>query len=602
MASWTGSSTLHSGSYKLTLSVTETKVDNANNTSTLTWSLAMYNNSYYYYRGFNTSVTVQINGVNVAPSSSVDVYMDPSYSAQYHSYTFWSGKTTVVAHERDGTKTVRCYAKISRPETYDGNGNWTNYLPGDIVADGYLTLTNIPRTSTLTIPDMTIGTSDTTYTIGVNKEEPTHKDTITYSVLGHTGTCLTASTATSFNFTVPASWLNDISNATSTTGTFSVTTDKGSEGTLSETFSFTLNVNSSIVPTTPTVTASRVPSTTSQYGTNISKVALAFSSTPVGGTGVTISKFIISGSASAEVTAVSGAGTYTTNVFTTAGVKTFNVVAQDSRGRRSAAGSTSVTYVAYNNPVITSVTIERGYVENNTFVPLISGSALRVTVTATVSLIDNNGNFTILVRESGTSSGGYSGTISGLSGSLVFDQTSDQLGYSVIVTFTDLYGGTTTRTETAPKINVPLNINPDSTDPGLAFGGMATRSHAVELYSPWKLYLPGITNDIASTIIPKAGSRVQIWSGSYGSGDWSNFSSYSSYLFYGTVSDTDVLCMIEVPRALFSSYEGGRSVQLSDEAAYFALNLWYTGNTGHFSRRSATNSSYALIKYVYGIY
>lgn len=602
MASWTGSSTLHSGNYKLTLTVTETGTNQTANTSTLTWSLLLEAYNGYYYRGFNSSLVVKINNVDVTPSSSVDTYMDPNYSANYHSCTFWSGRTTVVAHEEDGTKTVSCYAKLSRPETWDGNGNWTNYLPGEIVASGSLTLTNIPRTSTLNIPSMTINTTNSTYTIGVNKEKASYTDTITYSVLGHTGTCISASTATSFSFSVPSSWLNDISNAESTTGTFTVTTNKGSGLVLSQTFSFTLTVNSSIVPATPTVTASRVPSTGSQYGTSISKVKLSFSSTPTGGTGVTISKFIISGSASAEVTASSGSGTYTTSTFTTAGTKTFSVIAQDSRGRRSAAKSVSVTYVTYNKPVISSVVIERGYVENNNFVPLISGSAIRVTVSATVSLSGNTGNFTILVRKVGASSGGYSSAISGLRGSSVFGQTSDQDAYNVTVTFTDLYGGSTTRIETAPKINVPLNINPNPTSPSLAFGGMASRSHAVELFSPWKIYIPELTTDIGSAIIPKAGSRVLVWSGSATSGSWANFNSYSSYLFFGTVTDDDVYCTMEVPRALFSSSSTGRSVQISDESAYLALYLYYSGNTGYFNKRSATSSSYGLIKYVYGIY
>lgn len=113
--------------------------------------------------------------------------------------------------------------------------------------------------------------------------------------------------------------------------------------------------------------------------------------------------------------------------------------------------------------------------------------------------------------------------------------------------------------------------------------------------------------DLASAAVPKAGSMVQVWSNTSGatSGNWSNFANYSAYLLLGRVTNGGSLVSMTIPADLFvntTTASSGLSVVMSDEVAYATYYLYYSGTTGYFSRKGATNSSYGKLYYIYGIY
>lgn len=515
MAEFTGTSSLHSGSYIGKLTVTETSVNRENNSSTLTWTLEMNSTNGYYYRGFGTEVSVKIDGVEVAPSSNVTVYMTPNYSASNHYYTFWSGKTTVVGHDTDGTKTVSCAVRIYRPET-TVSGTRTNYLPGEISFSGQMALTNIVRTSSLNIPTLTLNATDSTYTIGVVKEKASYTDTITYEIFSGsqkvTGTCLSNSTATSFQFSVPASWISKsaFNSSPSVTGKFTVTTVKDS-GTLTGDIPFTVNLARSFAPNQPTVTATPYPASMPAYATDKTAVKLACSSSMPSGSGnATIAKFVITGAEEGEATATNGSANYTTQKFATTGSKSFNVVAVDSRGNTSDAQTVSVTYQKYTAPTINQMTLERGTVEGGEFTPSIAGAAIRVTLLAKTSL-NANGTFTVVCKEAGSSSAYATKTLASKTGSVVFDTTSDNVEYSIEATFRDDYGGTASRTDTMPKVNIPINILPSDNSPGVSFGGMSFGGYTVTFNEPWKFYLPEVTGDVGTVVSNLQSGSLSNW-------------------------------------------------------------------------------------------
>lgn len=134
MATWTGTGSQVS-SYTGTLTVTEVATDVDKNTSTVEWSLKLEGTNGYWFKNWYTDISVKINGVEVAPSSSLKIAMLPDYDTNYHSYTFWSGKRITIKHNLDGKKTIACSASIKTLTS-------PSYLPGTItIAGGNLTLT-----------------------------------------------------------------------------------------------------------------------------------------------------------------------------------------------------------------------------------------------------------------------------------------------------------------------------------------------------------------------------------------------------------------------------------------------------------------------------
>lgn len=113
--------------------------------------------------------------------------------------------------------------------------------------------------------------------------------------------------------------------------------------------------------------------------------------------------------------------------------------------------------------------------------------------------------------------------------------------------------------------------------------------------------------DLAAAAVPKAGSRVLVWSNTSGatSGNWSSFTSYSSYLLMGTVESAGTYCSVEVPAERFISTTtstSGFPVQFASESSYFSFYLYYSGTTGYFAKKGATSSTYGKMYYIYGIY
>ena len=113
--------------------------------------------------------------------------------------------------------------------------------------------------------------------------------------------------------------------------------------------------------------------------------------------------------------------------------------------------------------------------------------------------------------------------------------------------------------------------------------------------------------DLAAAAVPKAGSRVLVWSNTSGatSGNWSSFTSYSSYLLMGTVESAGTYCSVEVPAERFintTTSTSGFPVQFASEASYFSFYLYYSGTTGYFAKKGATSSTYGKMYYIYGIY
>ena len=243
-------------------------------------------------------------------------------------------KTFDVPHNSDGTWSGEIGASYRLGINYGGT-----YI-GTISGSTTVTLPTIPRASSFTVGDITIGSAAT---VTINRASTNFTHTVTLTL--DSSRSLTASNVgTSTTLTPPLTWCNGITNATSSTGTITVDTYSGSTKIGSSSRSVSITVPSSVVPSV-SATATLVSGFQGLYLQGRSKVTI--NSTGTGAYGSTIKSCSVSGAG------YSGSGTsYTTGVLNVTGTVAFTVTVVDSRGRTNST-SVNVTVISYSKPTIT---------------------------------------------------------------------------------------------------------------------------------------------------------------------------------------------------------------------------------------------------------
>lgn len=369
MASVSGSS----NGYTLTLSVTQSSQSIATNTSTLSWTLTFSCGSYYYQNsntvdGFSAS----INGTSVYSANKVIWF-----SGSRTSVTIASGSTT-VSHNADGSKAVSLSCSY-------WPGKTASYYPAYMNGSGSMTLTTIPRASSFgTISGSTLGSS---MTINISRNSSGFTHHLWYSMGSVTWTQIGTGIGTSVSFTPPLSLCSQIPNATSGTLRFMLRTYNGSNLVGSDVFKdITVSVPSSVVPTVSSVSVSEATSgLAAQFGGYVQGYSrLSTSVNASGSYGSTIKTY------STTIEGVNYTSrTFTSGVLRSSGSITISSKVTDSRGRTSAAKSTTVSVIAYSTPKITSFTAQRcladGTLDDD-------GTCVKATFNCSISPVNNKNN------------------------------------------------------------------------------------------------------------------------------------------------------------------------------------------------------------------
>lgn len=185
----------------------------------------------------------------------------------------------------------------------------------------------------------------------------TYKLVLTYSNAPAVTVNVAANNA-STSFTIPTTWYAYLPNSTSATATATLTTYSGSTALGTSTKTFTVYVASSIKPSISAFTAAPRSSNTTVSGWNVYVQGYSYvylSATASAGTGASIVSYAFSGAG------LSQTGTSTTansTVIDSSGSKTYTLVVTDSRGR-TASSTVSANFLAYSNPVVSSLTSYR---------------------------------------------------------------------------------------------------------------------------------------------------------------------------------------------------------------------------------------------------
>ena len=218
-----------SGSLYLNLYVDQARQDISANTSTVNWRMTVSRTGAYYTRNKQGDSTLSLNldGQNVH-------YSYPTWETSGEEYTLASGSST-ISHNADGTKTL--------PISCTFNPN--NGLHGTITVSASLSLTTIPRSSSVSVSAGVIGSS---VTINISRQSSSFKHTVRYSWAGKSGT-IASNVDVSTSWTIPLDFANDIPNSASGTGTVFVDTYSGSTKTGTQSTTFTASVPANVKPT-----------------------------------------------------------------------------------------------------------------------------------------------------------------------------------------------------------------------------------------------------------------------------------------------------------------------------------------------------------------
>lgn len=331
--------------YRLHLGIWVNSQNVANNTTNLGYYLDFENTGSSSYAAHNyegENFYLSIHG-QVVFNSSVTWSLGGGQKKR-----ICSGSLNVTHHD-DGTLDVGCnFSRTANTSAayYPGNlSGWADYF-----------LPTIPRASSISAsPTSQNFGSAITFTISRATTAFTH--TLRYSYGGTTGTIATG-VATSSSWTVPTSLATKTPNTASSTATIYCDTYNGSTKIGTKSCTVTLNCPSSWVPTVSSVTVSdsmaNKPSAMSGIwiqGKSQPKVTAASGS---GSNGSTLSSW----SHVMEGVTVSGQ-TPQLNTIKGSGSINISTAVTDSRGRKSAAKSITLTVQPYANPTITKFSAVR---------------------------------------------------------------------------------------------------------------------------------------------------------------------------------------------------------------------------------------------------
>lgn len=324
-----------SGSLYLNVYVEQGSQSITDNTSTVNWRMTVSRTGAYYTRNQQGDSTLSLNldGRNVH-------YSYPTWETSGEEYTLASGSST-ISHNADGTKTL--------PISCTFNPN--NGLHGTITVSASLSLTTIPRSSSVSVSPGVIGSS---VTININRQSSSFKHTVRYSWAGKSGTIAT-NVDTSTSWTIPIDFASDIPNSASGTGTIYVDTYSGSTKTGTQSTTLTASVPANIKPTFTGVSLSDlngaaqnlIPSGNT-FIQVISNIKVAFNGA-VGSYGSSITGYYAEIVGKNQSTSSNGGSLGIMNYHGTIKIR---ASVSDSRGRWSDTREVSVTVLEYFAPAL----------------------------------------------------------------------------------------------------------------------------------------------------------------------------------------------------------------------------------------------------------
>lgn len=462
------------GHHKFTLEVVESEYDVGNNTSTVafTFKLAPIVSGYDWAKwGSSISYTVTIEGTNYTGTI-------PDYNGS-STVTLKSGTQTIV-HNNDGTKSISFSFSVS-----DSTGK--SYTCGTASASGSLTLTTIPRASS--IASVSGGTIGSTLTVNINRNSSSFTHVVQVSYNNYTQ-IISSNAGTSASATLNMNFCNYITGSTTAAAILTLVTYNGGTAIGTVTQTLTLTVPSSVVPSVsaPTIsgqisvnghsvyvqTKSTVTISTSasgSYGSSISSCSVEVRQNSASGTLLTTLGSSYNSSSQRWIATLSNIN-YTGTIYFVAKVT-------DSRGRTNSANN-SISVYAYANPTVSYLSAQRNSTTPTTVTIKFSGAIAAINNWNTKSFkiyyklkTASESQYALLTTYDGAYS--YTNQTYTVSNTTTFESSKS---YDIKVVPADYSGnGTAITTDLGTSFEL-IHVKADGT--GIGFGKFAETSNAFE--------------------------------------------------------------------------------------------------------------------------
>ena len=304
-----------------------------NNKTTISWSISGYRTDgatgYITCGGFK----LVINGETVYSKST-------DYRVDVYNGTVVASGTATISHNTDGTKSFSASAEAG-----------IYWYAVNCSGSGTFTLPTIPRQSSLTVSNGTLGAAQT---LKVTRQSSSFTHTITYTCGSASGTICTKSTNTSISWTPPLSLASQNTTGTSVSIKLTMTTYNGSNSVGSNGKTITCSIPASVKPTC-SITVSDPTGYSSTYGgylQGLSKLKVDISTTLGGSSPIKTYKTTVNGS---TYTAAS----FSTDVITKSGSISVSSTVTDARGRTGTSPPKDITVLKYSKPSITALSVHR---------------------------------------------------------------------------------------------------------------------------------------------------------------------------------------------------------------------------------------------------
>lgn len=253
-------------------------------------------------------------------------------------------KTVNVSHNSDGTKTLSCSASFA-----------SGVSSGTVTASASKTLTTIPRKSTLSVANGTLGTAQT---LTITEKASTFKHKLKYKCGSAPGYILggsdSFSTSNSVSWTPPLSLASQNTTGTSVSIEFTLYTyTSGGTSVGSNSYTKTFSIPASVKPScwVDVTDAAGYAPTYGGYIKGLSKFKVVV--TPEKSYGSDIASYSTKANGSTYTTA-----SFTTGVLKTSGKLKVEATVKDKRGRSGSLG-VELTVLDYAAPSITSLKVKR---------------------------------------------------------------------------------------------------------------------------------------------------------------------------------------------------------------------------------------------------
>lgn len=323
-----------SGSLYLNVYIEPGAQNIAANTTVVNWRITVSRTGAYLTRNEqgDSTLSLDINGGRVHTSN-------PRWRTSGEEFLMASGSTT-IGHNADGTKSF----------PFSATFNPNNGLHGVITVSGKISLATIPRSSSVSVEDGTIGSP---IVITIERASPTFTHVLRYG-WGDKKEVIASKVATSYSWTIPMDFANDIPNNVSGECTIYVDTYNGNEkiGTQQEKIKVTLPSNIKPTFTSLTLTDANTVARALLSGNNflqiISDIQVTFNG-HAGTHGSTITGFRAELVNKNQVTNSNGGSL---GIMNFNGSATIRASVVDSRGRWSDTKDVTINVIEYFAPIL----------------------------------------------------------------------------------------------------------------------------------------------------------------------------------------------------------------------------------------------------------